>query len=137
MSSSIKGFLPKNVVFLHMFFFYQRLKESKAIFHQRLSSIKGRFPSKVIFHQKLSPIKGCLPPKVVFHQRLSSIKACVSSTIVFHQLTIYVFKLSVIKKVYKHISKISVTYRKQFCIGYLYGVFGLSVKLRLIAIKLS
>ena len=45
----------------------------KIVFHQKLSSIKGRLPSEVVFHHRSSFIKGCLPSKVVFHQRSSSV----------------------------------------------------------------
>ena len=62
-SSSIKGVI------------HQRLcLSSKAVFHQRVSSINGHLLSKVAFYQRLSSIKGCLPSKVVFHQRLSFIR---------------------------------------------------------------
>ena len=68
----------------------------KAIYHQRLSSIKGRPSSKVVFYKRLSSIKGCLPSKVVFHQRcLPSMvvilqkdilnQSCLPSKVVFHE----------------------------------------------------
>ena len=59
--------------------------KSKIVFHQRVSSIKGRLPSKVIFHTSLSFLKGCLPSKVIFHQRPSSIIGHLPSKDVFHQ----------------------------------------------------
>ena len=70
-SSSIKGHLP-----------------SKAVFHQRWSSIKGRLRSssiKVVFPLRSSSLKGRLPSVVFFHQRSSSIKGPPPSKVVFHQ----------------------------------------------------
>ena len=58
-SSPIEGHLP-----------------SKAVFHQRWSSIKGRLRSssiKVVFPLRSSTLKGRLPSVVFFHQRSSSI----------------------------------------------------------------
>ena len=40
---------------------------SKIVFHQRVSSIKGRLPLKVVFLQRSSSIKGRLPSRVVLH----------------------------------------------------------------------
>ena len=54
----------------------------KAIFLQRLFSIKGFFPLKVFFHQRLS---SGLPSKGDFHRRSSSIKGYLSSNYVSHK----------------------------------------------------
>ena len=67
-SSSIKGHLP-----------------SKAVFHQRWSSIKGRLRSssiKVVFPLRSSSLEGRLPSVVFFHPRSSSIKGRLSSQVV-------------------------------------------------------
>ena len=69
-SSSIKGHLP-----------------SKAVFHQRWSSIKGRLRSssiKVVFPLRSSSLEGRLPSVVFFHPRSSSIKGRLSSQVVLH-----------------------------------------------------
>ena len=70
------------------------------VFHQRLSSTKGRLPPKVVFHQvdlifvrtvntpnlSLLPcLEVASPPRVVFHQRLSSRQGSLPSKVVFHQ----------------------------------------------------
>ena len=41
--------------------------DSKVVFNQMWSSLKGCLPSKVVFHQRLSSIKGRLPSKFIFH----------------------------------------------------------------------
>ena len=52
---------------------------SKVVFHSRLSSNQGCFPSYVVFHPRLSSIQGCLTLNVIFHPRLLSIHQ-----VVFH-----------------------------------------------------
>ena len=47
----------------------QRSSSIKVILQNRWSSpIEGHLPSKAVFHQRWSSIKGCLPSKVVFHK---------------------------------------------------------------------